>query len=48
MLRGVLIGVTDNALKTSKKVKVKFSKARSLKVEKLLLQNVGSIINYLQ
>ena len=29
-------------------VKVKFSMARSLKVENLLPQNVGSIINYLQ
>ena len=30
------------------KVKLKSSMARSLPVENLLLQNVGSIINYLQ
>ena len=34
--------------RTDKKVKVKSSMARSLPVENLLPQNVGSIINYLQ
>ena len=33
---------------TIKKVKVKSSMARSLPVENLLPQNVGSIMNYLQ
>ena len=40
--------VADSEEKLCRLVKVKSSMARSLPVENLLPQNVGSIINYLQ
>ena len=45
-----LLSVNDGRFKINQllKVKVKSSMARSLPVENLLPQNVGSIINYLQ
>ena len=42
------ISAVQTPMKSCKKVKVKSSMARSLPVENLLPQNVGSIINYLQ
>ena len=48
LVKNTVENVAWNFQKAADKVKVKFSMAKSLPVENLLPQNVGSIINYLQ